>query len=140
MSLLRLNLFAQINKGDAMAKVRVWNDNVHPYKEEFRSHKVDIAPGKFMIMEEDEAIMLLGNYSPIITDGDGLALPTSYKMLHIEKISDDDAKASPVQICAACSYKASSEKDLEEHVDANHLDELSDSKVADERRKKKKAS
>jgi hypothetical protein len=67
-------------------EVKVWNDNTHPYREEFKGNKIDIPAGKFVKMQDDEAVLFLGTMNPMKFDVDGKQDPKSYKKLRIEKI------------------------------------------------------
>lgn len=66
-------------------KVKVHNDNIHPYSEEFKGEKIHIEAKKWIEMERDEAIMFLGTFNSIIRDVDGNPSPKSYKKLRIEE-------------------------------------------------------
>lgn len=124
-----------------MPMVRVYNENVHPYNETFKGTKIHI-PAKgnannWVEMDEDEANLFLGSFSPPIIDADGGHDPRGYKMLKI--VGETGwAKKQSEWTCQACKYEASNEKDLNEHIDAKHLDSLLDKDLADERRKKAK--
>lgn len=125
-----------------MAKVRVWNDNKYTYQEQFRDLKIEIPAGKYILMEDDQAVLFKGSFSPIKRDANDQPDPRSYKMIRIEKDTSEQEtqKEETKHVCAACKYIASSAKDLEEHTDANHLDQLVDQELADNRRKGKRAS
>jgi hypothetical protein len=119
--------------------VRVWNDNVHPFKQVFRDKEIYIGAKKCIEMEETEAYEFRGAYSPITRDGDGQPTPESYKMIRVEKT--DKSAHKPVQaanefVCQACGFKATNKKELDQHIDAEHLDQLTDKEEADKRRKK----
>ena len=67
-------------------QVKVWNDNVHPYREKFKNKSIEIPPHDFIEMEYHEAVYFLGTMPPNIqTDAGGTQKPISYKMLRIEK-------------------------------------------------------
>lgn len=124
----------------ATVLVRVWNDNVFPFKQKFRDKDILIGPKKFIEMEETEAYEFKSAYSPIERDGDGQPKPESYKMIRIEKT--DKTAHKPVAnanefLCQACGFHATNKKDLDAHIDENHLDQLVDKDEADKRRTKK---
>lgn len=74
--------------------VKVWNDNVHPYKEKFRGKTIEIGPRDYVEMDLNEAHIFLGVMPPNIeVDAGGIQKPTSYKMLRIER--PDVIKAEP---------------------------------------------
>lgn len=104
-------------------KVRVWNDNVHPFKQVI-SDKTYFLPAKECIeIEEDEANILLKRYSPIILGGDDKPIPECYKMLRIDtddlkrnrSVVQNKAKAG-TYICQACGYVAANTWELNGHV------------------------
>jgi hypothetical protein len=106
-----------------MPQVKIWNDNVHTYNETFKGEKISIPPGKFIMMEYDEAIQFKGTFAPIKLDADGRPTPEGYKMIRVEEPGAKAAvKAAPMG-CHRCGYKASSAKDLSEHTDLEHADD-----------------
>lgn len=121
-----------------MANVKVYNDNVHPYKEQFRDQNIVIPAGGFIEMEEGDAHEFKCSYSPPSRGGDNQMDPKSFKMIRIEASSQKAAAPKTDEsVCMKCSYKAISKKDLDEHIDANHLDDLADQELAEKRRSKK---
>lgn len=48
-----------------MAKVKVWNKNVHPYKEVFKGTPIEIPAGGFVEMDYEEAVEFKGTFSPL---------------------------------------------------------------------------
>ena len=68
-----------------MGLVKVWNNNVHPFTQEFKSNKITIPPQAYIEMDYEEAVEFKGKFSPIITDGDGNPLPESFKMIKVER-------------------------------------------------------
>jgi len=68
-----------------MPLVRVWNDNVHPFRQTFKGEEIAIPPRSFIMMDREEAIQFKGTFSPIERDGGGVPLPTSYKMIRVER-------------------------------------------------------
>jgi hypothetical protein len=108
-----------------MAKVRVWNDNVHPYRETFREQNIHIPAKSSIVMDAGEALLFKGTFAPIKLDGDGNPTPEGYKMIRIEELQSEDtieqAKVNPL-VCQACAYEAASEKDLNEHAQSLHKD------------------
>lgn len=125
-----------------MAKVRVWNDNVHPYKELFKGDQISIGPKKFIEMDEEEANQFRGTFAPMVFDADGNDMPEGYKMIRIEKILADEVAPAPVvddMLCLACSYKADSKADFAEHL-KTHSDQVVVDEVAEKQLKAKKLS
>lgn len=116
---------------------RVWNDNDFEYREKFKDKEIVIPSRKCIEMEHMEAVEFLGVFQPIVRDYDGQPDPKFFKKLRIEKTSKavpQVAKAIEL-VCQACGFTAKNSKELDEHIDANHLDSLADEKEADKRRK-----
>lgn len=121
-----------------MPNVKVYNDNVHPYKEQFRDREILIPPGGFIEMEEGDAHEFKCTYNQPFRGGDNQMDPRSFKMIRIEAIGEKSVSPKADEnVCMQCSYKAASKKDLDEHIDANHLDQLEDQALAEKRRSKK---
>lgn len=119
-------------------KVRVWNDNEFTHKEKLRDEPVEIPAKRFVLMEEDDAIIFRGQYTPILVDYDGQPMKQSYKMIRIERITDETpVKAAEEHVCMSCGSKHESVSSLEAHIDENHLEQLDDPEVAKKRRAKK---
>lgn len=70
--------------------VKIWNDNVHPYKEKFKGVEIKIDPKTFIKMEREEAVLFLGQFSSIVRDADGAPHPLGFKKLRIEEIASKD--------------------------------------------------
>lgn len=113
--------------------VRVWNDNIHPFKQEVNG-KIYAVPAKECIeIEEDEADMLVKRISPIILDGNDVPKPESYKMLRIDA---DDIKRNRnalhnrmragTYLCQACGFVAANKDELDGHSLNEHKDQLDD--------------
>ena len=107
-----------------MAKVRVHNDNVHDYRENFREQNIFIKARGFIEMEEGDAKLFKGAFAPIQVDADGNPTPAGFKMIRIERITADTPKVEVKDnICQACRYEATGGKDLAEHIKAEHADQ-----------------
>lgn len=119
-------------------KVRVWNDNTHPHTEMFKGDKIHIPAGKYVEMEFYEAHEFRGQYTPILRDFDGNPVESSYKKIRIEKIegatAKDEGQPEGKVSCQACGKGFLSSKDLEEHIDEMHIDQITDPEVAQKRR------
>lgn len=120
-----------------MAKVKVWNDNVHDYKENFRGVEVFIKAKSFVEMEEMEAIKFRGNFSPVEVDHDGQPLPRSYKMIRIEKIGDGQLTEEKGFPCMACGKSYESEKVLNAHIEEKHSELWADQDFKEKKTKEK---
>lgn len=108
-----------------MAMVKVWNDNVHPFKQRFRDKHIEIGPKQCIEMEREEAHLFKYEFSPIERDANNQPMPTSFKMIRIEDHESlfTDAKKDEFG-CIACKYKAVSKKDLMTHLIDKHADDL----------------
>jgi hypothetical protein len=119
-------------------KVKVYNDNVHPYTEDFRGKKISIPPKAYIEMEYDDAVTFQSSFSPIIRDADGNDMPEGYKMIRIDEPPVKfEAKANPL-LCVACRYLAHSEKDLKEHSTAHSADTVTDAEAEAQMKRKAK--
>lgn len=118
-----------------MAKVEVWNDNKFPHKEVFKGDTIAIPAGGKIVMEEDDAIDFRGQYFQIVKDGADVQTPQSYKKIRIgRKLTNEDLASEAVAldlVCQKCGYKATSKTDLDEHIKANHLEDLEDQELAE---------
>lgn len=128
-----------------MAKVRVWNDNIFPYKEKFKGDPIRIEPKSHIVMEEDEAYQFKGTFSPPVLNTDGVHMPEGFKMIRIEKIDAAQAEPEPkadALKCIACQYRAQNAADLAEHSKGHEHNLVVDDKAEAEikaRGKKSKA-
>lgn len=109
-----------------MPKVKVWNDNFLPYTEKFKEEEIVIAPNRYILMDKEQAILFKGQYTPIETDGGGQPLPRSFKMIRIEDANNADIASSVKFSCHGCSFVGLDAKDLDNHVNEMHLDQLVD--------------
>lgn len=88
-----------------MALAKVWNDNVYPHVEEFKSQKLEIPAGGFIEMDYDEAVMFKGQFKAPIIDGGGNHDPRGFKKLRIEaapKVATYNPLMNPLtgKVCA----------------------------------------
>lgn len=114
-------------------KVKVWNDNVHPYKEKFKGDDFLIPAKSFILMEEDDANMFKGTFNFPVLDSDGNHTPLGFKMIRIEALSSS-GKSTPEQPkhrCMACSYHGANASDLSEH-EKTHSEQIVVDKRAEE--------
>jgi uncharacterized C2H2 Zn-finger protein len=117
--------------------VRIWNDNDFPYRETWKEKEIVIASRKCIEMELNEAVEFLGTFTPIIRDADGQPDPRFFKRLRMEKTSKAlPTIAKPINLtCQACGIIAKNEKELSDHIDANHLDTMADKQELEKRQK-----
>jgi hypothetical protein len=105
-----------------MALARVWNDNVHPHTERFKEKDIVIPPKAFIEMDYDEAKEFRSQFTGIRTDGERNPLATSFKMIRVEKVTTDPAKAVDL-ICHATGKRAANEAELAA-MNAEHIGQL----------------
>ena len=120
-----------------MAQVKVVNFNDYPFEQLFKGMQIRIPAGQFVLMEEDDAILFRGMYSPIDQDAGGMQKPESFKRIRIEKnitAADKGSNADASLLCQACGFKASNKWELDGHVNDLHIDQLVDE---DEQKKRK---
>tara|TARA_R110000796_G_scaffold187266_1_gene304166 strand:- start:595 stop:999 length:405 start_codon:yes stop_codon:yes gene_type:complete len=117
--------------------VKVWNDNVHPFTQNYHDVLYKIPAKKYIEIDEEEADSLLKAFSQIKVDYDGNAKPESYKMLRIDE--DDRAKIRSIRenkaksgsyICQACGYVAGNKWELNGHIMELHKQSFEDSDKA----------
>lgn len=113
-----------------MAVVKVRNLNKHPFEQKHRNgslYRFAAAgqPGDTIEMDEEDAVIYLGQMSPIKVDNKGNHDPKFFKMLEIVKDpqavkKDRDSKP----ICPVCREQTSSWLELEAHQRLMHSDQL----------------
>lgn len=121
-----------------MAQVKVWNENLYEYKEKFKGMEIKIPPRSFILMEADDADQFYGSYSPIKADVNGRPTPQSFKKIRIEQLPKVGKEVKSPDLtenkCLACAYVATSKVDLDEHVTASHLEQMTDEEEVKKRR------
>lgn len=71
--------------------VKVFNDNVHPHKEEFKGTKLEIPAKGFIEMEYEEAVQFSGQCTGIAPIGeDGGPDARFFKMIRVEQVKPED--------------------------------------------------
>ncbi len=120
---------------------KVFNDNTHVLRDEFKGRKIIIEPGKAIDMDYFEYIDFKGMPPVGFTirdwfDGSGNQKPETFKRLRYEGPMPHESKGDIV--CAACGDKFASNTQLDLHIDMTHLDSMEDKDVADKRRSKRK--
>lgn len=122
-----------------MAQVKIWNDNVHPYKEQFQDELIEIPAKKFIVMEEKKAVRFRGTYCSPVLDHDGNPMPESFKMLRLEHVDASAPEKEEMKfLCHACgSDEFQSQKALDAHIDASHTEIQADTEYKEEKAKKK---
>ncbi len=80
-----------------MAKVKVWNDNIHAHVEDFKGTKLVIPAGDFIVMDWEEAVEFKGQFTPMAPhDAPEAEKSKFYKKIRI------DGKASVVHVPLVC--------------------------------------
>lgn len=118
-------------------KVKVWNDNVYPFEQEYKGKRYKIESKKYIEMDQEEASQLLKSYSPIKVDHGNMPLPQSYKMLRVDQGDLDKIKRmaeartkAGSYMCQACGYIANSKWELSGHIQDMHQDQWEDPEEA----------
>ena len=115
-----------------MALVKVWNDNVFPYKENFKDEKIFINAKDFIEMENDDAVLFKGTFCSPSKDAGGGFKPETFKMIRIEQVKKPVARTSFFK-CQACGKELGSAVELDKHITKEHSDIL----IEDEEKKKR---
>mgnify|MGYP001563603736 CR=1 FL=1 len=110
-----------------MAKFRVWNKNSIAWKEKFRGDDIEIPSGKFIIMDESDAVLFRGQAVAIVRDGQNNQTKESSKMIWIEKIDGTESKVVDTALrCQACKYETLLQKELDKHILDQHASIMAD--------------
>lgn len=114
-------------------RARVWNDNELPFLDnDFMGEKIEILPGKYREMEYDRAVDFAKKYHPPVIDGAGQHLPQGFKMIRVERITNQDVAGvsaqSPYHQCQACNEEFLTDDQLNKHIKAEHMEQWADKK------------
>jgi hypothetical protein len=113
-----------------MAIVKVRNMNQHPFEQKHKNGQmIQLAPhgkpGDFVEMDEEDAVVFLGQFKPFKMDNKGNHDPRHYKMLKIERDPNEVKKDRESKIiCPVCREQTSSYIELEAHQRLMHSDQL----------------
>lgn len=99
-----------------MAKVKVWNDNVHPHREKYQDEWIDIPAGGYIELDWEDAIQFKGQFTGIKLLGDDTPDPRGFKMIRVEKPSEPVFKENPL-VCHANGERAVTQEDLARLLD-----------------------
>lgn len=94
-----------------MATARVYNDNVHPYRENFKGNIVEIPAGGFVTMDFEEALQFEFTGAPMIKNAGGQQCPTSFKRIRVVAL-DKVAPAEVPLVCHATGQKVATTEEL----------------------------
>jgi hypothetical protein len=125
-----------------MPMVRVWNRNSVVHKETFKGDEIVIQPGKFIMMDFNEANDFRGQFfTPKFNKG-GAQTIDSMKYIEIDKNdykaaldelnSRGEDRAKKTYVCMKCNKEFSSKRALLTHVKNTHSDELADDETREE--------
>ena len=99
-----------------MHKVKVWNDNNHPFQQRFKGEQIKIEANSFIEMNWDDAIQFKSYPHPMKFDGMGNQAPESFKMIRIE---GSGVPAAGYQVVAFRCQKDGSLHPSKEALDAH---------------------
>ncbi len=94
-----------------MAKVKVWNDNVHPHREKYQDEWIEIPSGGFIEMDWEDGIQFRGQFTGIKLLGDDTPDPRGFKMIRVEAPKEPIFKEMPL-VCHANGQQAVTQADL----------------------------
>jgi hypothetical protein len=111
-------------------KVKVFNDNVHDFKSNFKGDPVFIKAksywteknGEPRVMDLYEANDFRGDYHPIMKGANEEADPKSYKMIRLEVVGVETAAVQAEHVCMQCKHKSPSPEELEAHIKVKHAE------------------
>lgn len=98
-----------------MAIVKVWNDNIHPYKEKYQDREIVIPSKGFIKMDLDEANGLISTMHGILLDADGQPDPRGFKMLRVDMNGASETVAQKY-ISNIDGKEFASQSELDEHL------------------------
>lgn len=109
------------------SQVKVLNENIYDFKQEFKESMIYIPAGQSITMDRDDAIQFVGMFFPPKKDGNDQPDPRFFKKLRIVEIPGQTQAQRPQSfICQACNFVAGSQVELDAHIDQNHLESLAD--------------
>lgn len=120
-----------------MANVKVWNLNVHPFKQVFKGDLIEIPAQGHIEMEFYEAHEFKGTYSPRLLDGDGNPDPRGYKMIRITEGNEPPPESSLGFDCMSCKQKFATDVALLAHIESEHAHQKNHDEQAEAEIKKK---
>jgi hypothetical protein len=104
------------------AKWKVWN--MHPngltHKEKFKENLIEIPAGQYVEMDYEDAVQFRGQFFPMRKDAMGQPDPKSFKVIKIEKPTDEAPIAAKEFICHIDGAKFPSQALLDAYIKTNH--------------------
>jgi hypothetical protein len=117
-----------------MSFCKVVNDNVHPFRQEFKEQMISIPAGGSISMDRDDAVIFLGSFFPPKKDGNDQPDPKFFKKLRIvDLVGTPSDIVEESFVCQKCRHKASSKEELDQHIDEMHLEDLADTEFKEQR-------
>jgi len=110
-------------------KVKVWNNNTVEWKEKFKGEDIVIPSKGYIEMEFYEAHEFKGQFAPIKIKGDGTQDPTSFKMIKVDALKQEEKdeleeEGQEVYPCNLCKKVYSTEGALVKHSEAQHAEAM----------------
>lgn len=110
-----------------MPMCKVVNDNVHPFKQEFKESVINIPAKGSVEMDRDDAVMFVGAFFAPKLDGNDQPDPRFFKMLRIEEGSKKaDEPVEETFVCQRCKFVAKSQDELNSHIETEHAEDWAD--------------
>ena len=94
-----------------MPQARIFNDNVHPHRENFKGAVIEIAAGGYVDMDHDEALQFEGQFFPMIKNAGGQQDSKSFKRLRVEALGSVAPAVVPL-VCHATGKVAANAAEL----------------------------
>lgn len=107
--------------------VKVVNDNVYPYRENFRGKEIYIGPKQSIEMDVNEANLFLGTMPGNIRRlANGEQDPETFKRLRIETGGAKVTAQAPKFKCMADGKEFNSQAELDAYIAETHVDTMVD--------------
>lgn len=116
-----------------MSQVRVYNDNIYPFKQNFKDEEIHIPAGGFVMMSPADAVIFRGSYSPMMKGANGQPDPKFFKKIRVEEIGAPEPERKKY-ICQFDGKEFQTEEALEAYIDENHIDKIADQEFAQKRK------
>lgn len=112
-------------------QVKVWNNNVHDYREKFRERDLLIKAKGFIVMDRDEAEVFIGSYAGRMKTGDGQDDPRGFKMLKVDYEGIDIPEPAEAFVCHADGKTFQTKAELDSHEE-QYKDRIVKDEVAEQ--------
>ena len=122
-----------------MSKTRVYNDNKIEHVEMFKGQAIRIAPGGYVEMEDEDAVLFKSQFRTPKFDKSGRNQTLeSMKVLRLEPVVNGAEKEAPQDEafrCHKCGKTAANKAGLLAHIRANHVESMVDDDAKKEMQK-----